>query len=171
MKKLILAIVATGAVLAACGGADNGNAPAAASGSSGATAAFHAPAISAVGQTMTNGAKQTVTVVSFKRGVPPDQYMTATAGQEGLQVNLSLVNGDSSPWTLPLYEIAVVDANGQSHSVDIGTYGTSSSVDALVSGGKAQATMFFEVPVGSALLLTWTPSALNPNSTFQTALK
>jgi hypothetical protein len=48
--------------------------------------------------------------------------------------------------------------------------GTSSQIDSLVVGGRAQAVLFFEVPAVGKLMLQWTPSILNPNSAYNTLL-
>jgi hypothetical protein len=122
---------------------------------------------------MKNDAGQTVTVASFQRNVAvANEFEQPTAGNECVSVSLTLVNGASTPWTLPLFEMAIVDANGQSHSQAIGTCGGSgASIDSLVPNGHASSTLLFEVPKGTTLAFTWTPSVLNPNSNYQTALK
>jgi len=127
----------------------------------------------AVGQAMRNGAGQTVTVSSFTLNVPiANEFEQPSAGNQCVSVNLALVNGDSSPWSLPLYEMAIVDANGQTHSQAIGTCGGGgSSIDSLVPKGRASSTLLFEAPTAGALTFMWTPSALNPNSNYQTPLK
>lgn len=124
-----------------------------------------------VGQAMKNDANQTVTVVSFKRGVSSgNEFLKPSPGNECVQVNLAFVNGDSHPWMLPLSEMAVVDANGQSHSESF-SCGSSATIDSLIPNGKATATLFFETPVGSTLDLRWTPNILNANSYYDTSLK
>jgi hypothetical protein len=40
-----------------------------------------------------------------------------------------------------------------------------------VPGGRAPATLYFEVPLSGKLLLQWTPSILNPTSVYNTELK
>lgn len=147
-----------------------GDSCASGSSSSSNSSASNPPPV-AVGTTMKNGANQTVTVTSFKAGVSTgNEFLTPSPGDECLQVNLSLVNGDTNPWTGPLAEMAVVDANGQSHNQSF-TCGTSSSIDSLVPNGHATASLFFEAPTGSALTLRWTPNIFNPNSYYQTTLK
>jgi hypothetical protein len=156
------------AVLSGCGEAGSGSTPGAANGSPAASA--RKPF--AVGQAMTNDAHQSVTVTAFKRGVSTgNEFLTPAAGRECVQTDLALVNGDSTSWSLPLFEMAVVDANGQSYSASFTCGGDSSTIQALIPKGKANTSIRFEVPTGGALLFTWTPSALNPNSTYQTDLK
>jgi hypothetical protein len=143
------------------------------SSTTGSSASSSPHPVAAVGQPMKNDAGQTVTVASFQRNVAvTNQFEQPTAGNECVSVNLTLVNGGSIKWTLPLFEMAIVDANGQSHSQAIGTCGGSgTSIDSLIPTGHANATLLFEVPKGSTLAFTWTPNALNPNSNYQTALK
>lgn len=130
------------------------------------------PKVYAVGQTMTNGAHQTVTVTDFSQGVAPSQYSTPSPGDQCVSVQVSLVNGDSSPWLLPLYELTAVDASGQSYdsysSLDCPS---GSSIDSLVPGGHASGTLYFEVPTSGKLILQWTPNALNSTSVYNTQLK
>ena len=130
------------------------------------------PKLYAVGKAMTNGAHQTVTVSAFAQGVAPSAYSTPSPGDQCVSVQVALFNGDSSPWQLPLYELTVVDASGQSYdsysSLDCPS---SDSIDSLVPGGHAAATLYFEVPLAGRLLLQWTPSALNPDSVYNTELQ
>jgi hypothetical protein len=137
-----------------------------------ATATPSGPKLYAVGQAMTNGAHQKVTVTAFAQGVAPSAYSTPSPGDQCVSVQVALLNGDSSPWELPLYELTVVDASGQSYdsysSLDCPS---SDSIDSLVPGGRAAATLYFEVPLSGRLLLQWTPSALNPDSVYNTELK
>ncbi|MGC1405273.1 MAG: DUF4352 domain-containing protein [Candidatus Dormiibacterota bacterium] len=130
------------------------------------------PEVYAVGKAMTNGAHQTVTVTAFTQGVAASAYSTPSAGDQCVSVQVALFNGDSSPWELPLYELTAVDASGQSYdsysSLDCPS---SDSIDSLVPGGHAAATLYFEVPLAGRLLLQWTPSALNPDSVYNTELK
>ena len=126
----------------------------------------------AVGQTMTNGANQTVTVTAFAQGVAASELGTPNPGDQCVSVQMKLVNGDSSPWLLPLSELTAVDASGQSYdSYSSFDCPTSTSVDSLVHGGSASATLYFEVPLSGKLLLQWTPSALNATSVYNTELK
>ena len=145
------------------------------SGSSSGSATPSAPAkIYAVGQTMTNGAHQTVTVSAYKGDSPPADptFATPAAGNKCVAITAALFNGDSSPWTLPTSEFAIVDANGQTHN-DYGSFacGNSSTIDSLVPNGKATANLFFEVPATGTLMFQWTPNALNANSTYDTKLQ
>jgi hypothetical protein len=121
---------------------------------------------------MTNGAHQKVTVTAFAQGVAPSEYSTPSPGDQCVSVEVALFNGDSSPWELPLYELTVVDASGQSYdsysSLDCPS---SASIDSLVPGGRAAGALYFEVPLAGRLLLQWTPSALNPDSVYNTELK
>ena len=130
------------------------------------------PKLYAVGKAMTNGAHQRVTVTAFAQGAAPSAYSTPSPGDQCVSVQVALFNEDSSPWELPLYELTVVDASGQSYdsysSLDCPS---SDSIDSLVPGGHAAATLYFEVPLSGRLLLQWTPSALNPDSVYNTELK
>jgi hypothetical protein len=130
------------------------------------------PRVYAVGQTMTNGAHQTVTVTAFAQGVAASEFSTPNPGDQCVSVQVKLVNGDSSPWDMPLFELAAVDASGQSYdSYSSFDCPSSTSVDSLVSGGHASATLYFEVPLSGRLILQWTPSALNATSVYNTELK
>ncbi|MGC1183843.1 MAG: DUF4352 domain-containing protein [Candidatus Dormiibacterota bacterium] len=125
-----------------------------------------------IGQTMTNGAHQTVTVTSFTPNSPASEFSTPNPGDQCVQINVSLRNGDSSPWLDPLDELAVVDGEGQSYDdLAFDCQGTSSEIDSLVVGGQAQAVLFFEVPAAGKLTLQWTPSIFNANSNYNTLLK
>jgi len=130
------------------------------------------PKVYTVGQTMTNGAHQKVTVTAFAQGVAASDFSTPNPGDQCVSVVVELFNGDSSPWDLPLYELTAVDASGQSYdsfsSLDCPS---STSIDALVPGGRAAATLYFEVPLSGKLILQWTPSALNATSVYNTELK
>jgi hypothetical protein len=85
---------------------------------------------------------------------------------------VALVNGDSSPWLLPLYELVAIDASGQSYdSYSSFDCPSSTSIDSLVHGGRASATLYFEVPLSGKLILQWTPNALNATSVYNTELK
>jgi hypothetical protein len=126
----------------------------------------------AIGQTMTNGAHQTVAVTSFAQAVAPSAYSTPSPGDQCTEVVVSLYNGSSTPWELPLYELSVVDATGQTYdSYDSFDCPSSGSIDSLVPGGKAAADLYFEVPLAGRLTLQWTPSSLNPDSNYNTLLK
>lgn len=165
--RTAIAVVMAAFVLTACADT-SGNSPAAAGGSASASAA---PKIYAIGQAMINGAHQSVTVTSFARNYSSgNEFEQPSPGNECVQVNLSLVNGDSTSWQLPLSEMSVISSTGQSYTESF-TCGTSSNVDGLAPKGTATAMLLFEVPKGAPLNFTWTPSALNPNSTYQTALK
>ncbi len=130
------------------------------------------PKLYAVGQTMTNGAHQTVTVTAFAQGVAPSEFSTPNPGDQCISVTVTLSNGDSLPWDLPLYELTVVDAAGQSYDSYSSIDCTSSdSIDSLVPGGHATATVYFEVPSSGRLLLQWTPNSLNASSNYNTELK
>jgi hypothetical protein len=121
---------------------------------------------------MTNGAHQTVTVTAFAQGVAASELGTPNPGDQCVSVQMKLVNGDSSPWLLPLSELTVVDASGQSYdSYSSFDCPTSTSVDSLVHGGSASATLYFEVPLSGKLILQWTPSMLNATSVYNTELK
>jgi hypothetical protein len=142
-------------------------------GGGGSTSGSAAHSVVAVGKPMKNDAGQSVTVASFQRNVAvTNQFEQPTAGNECVSVTLTLLNGSSTSWSLPLYEMAVVDANGQSYSEAAVTCGGgTASISSLIPNGHANATLFYDVPKGSTLTFTWTPSSLNPNSNYQTALK
>jgi hypothetical protein len=130
------------------------------------------PKVYAVGQTMTNGAHQTVTVTAFAQGVAASEFSTPSPGDQCVSVLVAVFNGDTSPWDLPLYELTAVDASGQSYdSYSSFDCPSSTSIDSLVPGGRAPATLYFEVPLSGKLLLQWTPSTLNPTSVYNTELK
>jgi len=167
-KIVLIAVMSLTAVaMSACADTGSGSIP----GAAGSPAASARKPF-AVGQTMTNDAHQSVTVVAFKRGVSTgNEFLQPSAGHECIQTDLALVNGDSTSWSFPLMEMAIVDANGQSYSSSFNCGGDTSTIESLIPKGKANASLRFEVPTGSALIFTWTPSALNPNSTYQTDLK
>lgn len=125
-----------------------------------------------VGQTMVNGANQKVTVTSVTQNTAPSAYSTPSPGDQCLEVQVSIYNGDSSPWTEPLLELSVIDASGQSYdSLSSFDCQTSSSIDSLVPGGHATAVLYFEVPSTGKLTLQWTPNIFNPNSNYNTLLE
>lgn len=130
------------------------------------------PNVYAIGHAMVNGAHQTVTVLQFAQGVAPSEFSTPSPGDQCISVQVNLVNGDSSPWLLPLYELTAVDASGQSYD-SYSSLGcpSGSSIDSLVPGGHASATLYFEVPASGKLILQWTPSAFNATSVYNTQLK
>jgi hypothetical protein len=131
-----------------------------------------APKVYTVGQTMLNGAHQTVTVTAFTQGVTPSEFSTPSPGDQCVSAQLQLFNGDSSPWDLPLYELTAVDASGQSYdSYSYLDCPSGTSIDSLVPGGRASATLYFEVPLAGKLILQWTPNSLNPTSVYNTELK
>ena len=130
------------------------------------------PKLYAVGQSMTNGAHQKVTVTAFAQGVAPSEFSTPSPGDQCVSVTVTLSNGDSLPWELPLYELTVVDAAGQSYdSYSSFDCPSSDSIDSLVPGGHATGTLYFEVPSSGRLLLQWTPNSLNATSNYNTELK
>lgn len=121
---------------------------------------------------MEDGEHQTVTVTSYHLNYPPDttDYEPPSPGDQCVQVNLSLRNGDSIEWDEPLYEMTLVDQNGVIYQQAFVTCGNTSSITGLAPGGKATATMYFEVPKTSKVALTWTPNTLNSNSYYSTPL-
>jgi flagellar basal body L-ring protein FlgH len=130
------------------------------------------PKLYAVGKAMTNGAHQTVTVTAFTQAVAASEFSTPSPGDQCVSVQVAVFNGDSSPWDLPLDELTVVDASGRSYdSYSSFDCPSSDSIDSLVPGGRAPATLYFEVPLSGKLLLQWTPSILNPTSVYNTELK
>jgi hypothetical protein len=137
------------------------------------TATPSGPKVYAVGQTMTNGAHQTVTVTAFAQGVAAaSEFSTPSPADQCVSVQVKLVNGDSSPWDMRLSELTVVDASGQSYdSYSSFDCPSSTSVNSLVHGGSAAATLYFEVPLSGKLILQWTPTLLNATSVYNTELK
>lgn len=63
--------------------------------------------------------------------------------------------------------------SGQFHFSTTGRLAAYRSPEAGPTGprGRASATLYFEVPLSGLLLLQWTPSALNPDSVYNTELK
>ncbi|HUY24080.1 MAG TPA: DUF4352 domain-containing protein [Candidatus Saccharimonadales bacterium] len=170
--SLMVGVLAA-SLLVACGG--TGGVPASGSASSpspGATAKSSpsGPKIYAVGSPMTFQGLS-VTVLSFKLNYSTgNEFDVPAAGNEYVQVTYSLSNGSGSEWTEPLFDLSLVDANGQKYNSAFVTAGTS-SVDSLVAGGKApSATQVYEVPAGSVLDVVWTPNMFE-STTLQTALK
>jgi hypothetical protein len=123
-----------------------------------------------VGQAMVDSDGRSVTVLSFKRKYSTgNQFDKPDAGKELVLVTFGLSNGSKSEWSLPLYELNVVDANGQKYTSGITT--GQDRVDSLVAGGKApKVKQIYEVPTGSALDVTWVPNMFE-KTVFQTALK
>lgn len=166
-------LIVIGAVLNALQGGSNGPSTTThARHSSTPSVALVGPHLYSVGQTMTNGAHQTVTVTSFAVNTSGSGYSTPPPGSQCVEVHVALFNGDSTPWDVPLLELAVVDASGQVFdglsAVDCPSSGF---IDSLVPGGRASAALYFEVPSSGRLVLEWTPSSLNPNSNYNTLLK
>ena len=126
--------------------------------------------IYAVGHTMKYSDGRSVTVVSFKRGFSTgNEFDTPNAGDEYVQVTYSLVNGSSSEWTEPLFELSLVDSNGQKYqeaSVSAGD----DTVDSLVAGGHADAVrQVYEVPQGIGVDAVWQPNMFE-STVYQTKL-
>jgi hypothetical protein len=110
-----------------------------------------------------------VTVLTFKRGFSTgNEFEIPKPGNEYVQVTYALSNGSKSEWSQPLFEISLIDANGQKHQQTFVT--GQSSVDSLIAGGKAPSvTQVYEVPVGAAVDAAWTPNIFE-NTVLQTSL-
>jgi hypothetical protein len=92
-----------------------------------------------------------------------------TQGKALDHLTYALKNGSTSEWSLPLFELNLVDANGQKYSAGIVT--GQDSVDSLVAGGKAPTVkQIYEVPTAAVLDATWAPSILD-TTVLQTPLK
>lgn len=162
MKHLLL-VLAFAFVAGACG---SGGEPATGTGGTSSKVAK----VFAVGQAMVASDGHSVTVLSFKRTYSTgNEFDVPKAGNEYVQVTYAVSNGASTEWSGPLYEVSVVDANGQKYSSGFVT--GQGHVDSLVAGGKAPSvTQVYEVPTGSALDVVWTPNMFE-STVFQTPLK
>ncbi len=127
----------------------------------------------AQGQPMKESSGEQVTVTAFAAGVTdPNALETLKAGQQCVKVSVSVNNGSTNEWILPLSEMSVVDASGQKYDADngIGTCPSGSSeISSLVAGGKAVADLVYQVPSSGGLLFNWTPTL--SGQVFQTTLK
>ncbi len=142
------------------GSAANGGGNAASSSSSGSSssaAKSSAPAIVPIGTPMKASSGDQMVVTAFGPYSSGNQFEAPAAGKECDQVALTFTNGSSGEWLLPTSEVGVVDANGQKYTESF-TCGTSDTVDSVVAGGHASAKMYFEVPKGSPLNLSWVPN-------------
>ena len=162
-------MVAVGSLLllAACGSGGSpatGGAPA--GGASSAVATEYA-----VGQPMKASDGHTVTVLSFKRNFSTgDTFDVPKAGREFVQVTYTLVNGSTTEWSGPLFELNLIDSNGQKYQSTFVTTG-SDDVSSIAAGGHVPtASQVYEVPSGGSLDVVWTPN-LFESTTYQTALK
>jgi hypothetical protein len=105
---------------------------------------------------------ETVTVTTDALGVTdPNALTPPSPGQQCIKVSVSLNNGSSNEWTLPLSEMTVVDASGQKYNADngIGTCPSgTASISSLVAGGNATADIVFQVPSTGAINFNWSPT-------------
>lgn len=150
---LVLALPILMADSSSCGGATGGTAP----GSTPTAGSSPAPKEVAVGTPMVASDGRSVTVTSFK--VPFDtgnEFENAPAGKVLLQVNYNLKNGSSSEWSQPLFELKIIDNNGQKY--DEYVFGTD-SISSLAAGGHADgAHVVYELPNGlTAIDVAWQP--------------
>ena len=127
----------------------------------------------AVGSPMKASSGEQVTVNTFAAGVPnPGGFETLPAGQQCVKVSVSIKNGSSNEWLLPLSEMTVVDSNGQKYDADNGL-GTcpngTSTISSLVAGGNATADLVYKVPSSGALNFNWSPALAG--TVYQTTLK
>jgi Domain of unknown function (DUF4352) len=124
----------------------------------------------AKGQPMTDSNGESVTVTATRtNAVDPAGYTKPPAGEECVGVTVTVKNGSTTEWLLPLYEISIVDAAGQKYTADggLGTCLSSDSIDSLVAGGHGTGSVYFEVPSTGALDVNWTPADLS-GQVFQT---
>jgi len=147
-------------------GTHSGGSPAGSNGSGGGTTTV------AKGQPMTLDNGEVVTVTADTPGVTdPNALTPPSPGQQCIKVSVSLVNGSSNEWTLPLSEMTVVDSSGQKYNADngIGTCPSgTATISSLVAGGKATADLVFQVPSAGALNFNWSPTL--SGKVFQTTL-
>jgi len=127
----------------------------------------------AKGHAMTDSNGESVTVTGFStKGVDPSGFLPLPAGKECLGISVTVKNGSSTEWTLPLSEVSVVDASGQKYdglSSDNAACLNSTSIDSLVAGGSGAGTVYLAVPSAGALDVNWSPSDLS-GQVFQTPL-
>lgn len=167
MKRLIVSTL-FGAVLFMC------LAAASCDTSGGAPAGSSSTAVATVtkGQPMTASSGESVTVTTYTPGVTdPNAISTSAPGQQCVKVSVSIKNGSTSEWTLPMSETSIVDASGQKYTSDngIGTCPSGTSmISSLVAGGSATADLVFQVPSTGALDFNWTPTL--SGQVFQTPL-
>lgn len=160
--KVIVSFVAL-VLLAACGGT-GGTAADGSGGTSSTTAKAYT-----VGTAMTSDS-HSVTVTAFKRNYSSGNMFEKPAkGKECVRVSYALKNSSSNEWSDPLFEIAVVDANGQKYNASF-TCGPNGDVSSLVAGGHASTTQLYEVTKGVALDVAWSPNLFD-SSVLQTPLK
>jgi hypothetical protein len=113
---------------------------------------------------------KTVTVKAFKRKYRSgNQFEVPAKGKECVRVTFALVNGGTSEWSLPSFELSVVDSNGQKYTSSF-TCGSGDDINAIVAGGKATDNEIYEVPLGIGLNATWVPNSFE-STVLQTALK
>jgi hypothetical protein len=166
VKTLVSALLAI-PLLIACGG--TGGTPA--GGEAPAAAASSAPKVPAkVGVPMKASDGRTVTVLSFKRKYSTgNQFEVPAAGKEYVLVTYALNNGSSSEWSSPLFELNLIDSNGQKYSAGFVT--GQGSVDSLVAHGKAPSVkQIYEVPKSAPLDVAWQPDIFD-STVLQTPLK
>jgi hypothetical protein len=115
---------------------------------------------------------RSVTVLAFKASFSTgNEFDVPAAGNQYVQVTFALTNGSSSEWTEPMFEIALIDANGQKYNSAFVSAGESADVASLVAGGKAPSVNeVYEVPAASALDVAWTPDPFG-STVIQTPLK
>jgi uncharacterized protein DUF4352 len=169
VKRFFLVFGALLAVplMIACGG--DGGTPA-----TGGGAAANSPVASkayTVGTAMVSSGKS-VTVLTFKANFSTgNEYDTPKAGNEYVQVTYGLLNGSKAEWSNPLFELTLIDANGQKYNSAFVTAGASADIASLVAGGKAPSvTQVYEVPASSILDVAWTPNMFE-STVLQTPLK
>jgi hypothetical protein len=171
MKRWLLVAMTVAAmpmILAeSCGGGTGGTPPG--GGNSGA-AGSPSQRIVAVGTPMVSSTGKTVTVTAFKRNYSSgNSFEVPAAGKECVQVTFVLVNGSKTEWTLPTFELNVLDSNGQKYDISF-ICGQSDDISSLVAGGHATVNEVYEVPAGIALDATWKPNIFL-DAVFQTTLK
>lgn len=136
-----------------------------------ASAAPVAAGPAALGSRMAAKNGDAVTISAFGASPPTgNEFEVAGPGKECVQVTAQLANGSNTEWAIPGSELGVVDAAGQKYTSSSVNCGTSDDVQSLVAGGHATAKINFEVPIGSALNLSWVPNQFE-SEVYQTKLR
>ncbi len=151
--KWSFCILAVGAL--ACAGGGGGSIPSGSSSDS--TPSSGPPKAVAAGKPMKADNGEQVTVVgfnaTFSTGNPFDD---PGAGKQFVQVAYTLVNGSSTEWSLPLFELKLIDSNGVKYVEALVSSGED-SVDSLAAGGHVTAHVVYAVAKGLHLNVAWQP--------------
>jgi hypothetical protein len=167
LVALVLALPLIMADSSSCGASTGGTA------AGGGSAAGSSPVATkpvAVGTAMKAGDGKSVTVLAFKRGFSTgNEFEAPKAGNEYVQVTYKLLNGSSTEWTEPLFELNLIDANGQKYTEAFVSVGED-TVSSLAANGHADAVHdVYEVPTGLAIDVVWQPN-LFETAVYQTTL-